>query len=470
MRSLKLFLYLICFFSMVWGVIFFGGPSLFKWFVVEYSDGRIEPKNVKVTPTLGVQVAILNFELLDDEASISLSGFSRSMSINWSFFDPNSFVTIRLGPTVLQDSAQIDSITFSTPSLLSLWDNAFESLPFKLEAENVLVNTIGQLEAISLEAFFSFDDRKVNNLVFTGSKAKAKDRLLFEADSIKGKVSPLHFARSIIEQSVDWEVSFDGIMSKKFGAQVPEMIADFKSSMGVVDFALGTSEIQLPNLSGKVENVTIDGSFQIAGLNSDLAFLDGSQIEFDSGSILKNKINFGQFLARIVKSDNNIFSTSVEVNLDKSEIHFQEEYIGQLPESYVEALIKFDRRALELSSSSSLSLVGTNSGNVALAIDFLAKLVNASALNDCWDIICEFSNLSSKYQIDLGDERIDARSYCDVTPCSLGQLSHIVQTYDTAEIFRKLGGMKILNPLTLIYFYGMLSAGEPSGPGHKIKL
>ena len=312
---------------MVWGVIFFGGPSLFKWFVVEYSDGRIEPKNVKVTPTLGVQVAILNFELLDDEASISLSGFSRSMSINWSFFDPNSFVTIRLGPTVLQDSAQIDSITFSTPSLLSLWDNAFESLPFKLEAENVLVNTIGQLEAISLEAFFSFDDRKVNNLVFTGSKAKAKDRLLFEADSIKGKVSPLHFARSIIEQSVDWEVSFDGIMSK-IRCSSSEMIVDFKSSMGVVDFALGTSEIQLPNLSGKVENVTIDGSFQIAGLNSDLAFLDGSQIEFDSGSILKNKINFGQFLARIVKSDNNIFSTSVEVNLDKSEIHFQKSILG----------------------------------------------------------------------------------------------------------------------------------------------
>ena len=241
MRSLKLFLYLICFFSMVWGVIFFGGPSLFKWFVVEYSDGRIEPKNVKVTPTLGVQVAILNFELLDDEASMSLSGFSRSMSINWSFFDPNSFVTLRLGPTVVQDSVQIDSITFSTPSLLSLWDNAFESLPIKLEAENVMVNTIGQLEAISLEASFSFDDRKVNNLVFTGSKAKAKDRLLFEAVSIKGKVSPLHFARSIIEQSVDWEVSFDGIMSKKFGVQVPEMIADLKSSMGVVDFALGTS-------------------------------------------------------------------------------------------------------------------------------------------------------------------------------------------------------------------------------------
>lgn len=470
MRSLKVFLYLIFSFSMGWGVIFFGGPSIFKWLVVEYSDGRIEPVNVKVTPSLGIQVAILNFELPGHGVNRPLNGFSRSLNINWSFFDPNSFVTLRLGPTVFQDSFQIDSVRLSTPSLLSLWDNGFESLPFKVKAENVTVKTIGQLETISLKAFFSFDDFRINDLVITGSKAKAEDRLIFEANFIRGKISPIQLTKSITEQPVDWEISIEKIMSHKFGTEVPEVIADLKSSSGVIGFTLGAKQINLQNVSGKFEDIAVDGSFEIAGLNSELKFLDGTQIELLSGSLLGNKINFGQFLARISSSDNNIFSTSLKANLHDSEIYLQEEYIGQFPKGYVKALVKVDRRAAKLTSRSKLSLVNPNTGNVEMAIDLLAKLGNAAAPFDCWDTKCEFSNFSSKYQIELGKERIDAHSYCDVNACSLGQLSHVVRTSDTSEIFKILGGMKIFNPLVLAYLYSVFSAGETFGKGHEINL
>ena len=116
MWVLRFLLFVICALCLGWSVLVFGGPTLIKWTIISYSDGRVTPSNITVTPKLDVRISRLDFDLSDEDVLQPFVGFSRSVNLDWSLFDDQTFLEVRLGPTFVENLMRAERIKFYTPS------------------------------------------------------------------------------------------------------------------------------------------------------------------------------------------------------------------------------------------------------------------------------------------------------------------------------------------------------------------
>ena len=58
---------------------------------------------------------------------------------------------------------------------------------------------------------------------------------------------------------------------------------------------------------------------------------------------------------------------------------------------------------------------------------------------------------------------------CVKSFCDLAELDHLVKTSNTINIFTILNQAKILNPLSTMYLYGVISSGQKINGGHELK-
>ena len=91
-------------------------------------------------------------------------------------------------------------------------------------------------------------------------------------------------------------------------------------------------------------------------------------------------------------------------------------------------------------------------------------------LLECVSALCQPDDFSLSYQINFGDESIIGQSLCLRTPCEISKMSHEILTTNTLKVFDEINKTMILNPLTSLSLYGVLSAGEKVGQGHKIRV
>ena len=63
---------------------FLGVQSLSSGQLISYSDGRVTPSNITVTPKLDVRISRLDFDFNDEDVLQPFVGFSRSVNVDWS--------------------------------------------------------------------------------------------------------------------------------------------------------------------------------------------------------------------------------------------------------------------------------------------------------------------------------------------------------------------------------------------------
>ena len=78
MWVLRFLLFVICALCLGWSVLVFGGPTLIKWTIISYSEGRVTPSKITVTPKLDVRISRLDFDFSDEDVLQPFVGFSRS--------------------------------------------------------------------------------------------------------------------------------------------------------------------------------------------------------------------------------------------------------------------------------------------------------------------------------------------------------------------------------------------------------
>ena len=81
---------------------------------------------------------------------------------------------------------------------------------------------------------------------------------------------------------------------------------------------------------------------------------------------------------------------------------------------------------------------------------------------------CKISDLHFDYHIKLYEEWIKGRSKCFSTHCNLKDMKHELTTSNTANIFSSLNRAEILNPLSSLYFYTVVTAGQKINSGHRL--
>ena len=88
----RIFLYLICTFSITWSILVFAGPAVIKRVIFKYTDGAIITTDIKVSPALDITIGRLDFKIVSIGSEEPISGFSRSTEISWSFWDDQPFL------------------------------------------------------------------------------------------------------------------------------------------------------------------------------------------------------------------------------------------------------------------------------------------------------------------------------------------------------------------------------------------
>ena len=82
---------------------------------------------------------------------------------------------------------------------------------------------------------------------------------------------------------------------------------------------------------------------------------------------------------------------------------------------------------------------------------------------------CELSDFDLAYIINFDDEWVRGGANCAKGFCGLAELDHLVRTSNTVNIFTMLNQAKILNPLSAMYLYGVISSGKKINGGHELK-
>jgi hypothetical protein len=88
---------------------------------------------------------------------------------------------------------------------------------------------------------------------------------------------------------------------------------------------------------------------------------------------------------------------------------------------------------------------------------------------ECALLDCEVSDFDLAYSINFDDEWVRGGANCVKSFCDLAELDHLVKTSNTINIFTILNQAKILNPLSTMYLYGVISSGQKINGGHELK-
>lgn len=461
MRFLSFCLYLISFLAIFWSVLLFGGPSLVKWSLISYSEGRIIPSNISVTPTLDVNIGLVNFYLYNPDKGSETVGSSRSISFDWSVLSGNPLISMKIGPTVFEGFGSLDSIQMSTKDVRNF---NLKKLFFKAQLNNVQAKALGVTDGLYIDGIITSGFTRISDINFSLSKVRLEDLINVSADSLYGRVEEIDFNRNISSQTISGEVFAEKIATKNLTADAARSHAAFKSSNGRTEFKLNINTINLIDFDGSIDNALINGTYQ------DGKFVDQSQIEVNQASFFEESLRFEEVFADVTIPSSRNYRAIVKGILGQQEIYLSKNYIGKLPKSNFKIDLNLNDRLVHVTSTSEISLMDLGLSEFNGSGDFVAKFNNLSDLYKCSKLTCQLSDLAIDYILSVDGERIILNSSCSGSPCSLNEMSHVISTSNTSKIFDSLANVGFINPLVLAYLFSIISSGEPFEKGHLIRI
>lgn len=460
MWFLRFLLYLICTLCLGWSVLVFGGPALIKWTIISYSDGRVIPSNITVTPKLDVRISRVDFDLSDEDVSQPFRGFSRSVNVDWSLFNDQAFLEVHLGPTVLENTMRAKRIKLHT---LSYQDIDFDKILFDIEVENFSANNFGRAAIFNGQSFYIPEKSMISDLSFELSDLVSERTGSWEVELIEGTVKDFSLNIPSDEQNVLLNFSAEQTSSAIYKSHASSITGDITVRGEEFGFDLNIAEMLFTDFGGTF------GPIKTVGSIDDEGYLNQLQIEALKGVLDDHSLSFSSVSADISKNGPKIYKALLAASIDKVDLTFEDSYWGSLPGSRIDIELNLDEAASTIIATTNLNFTNTKVPNVTGLGQLDAKLQNDADLWDCTPAQCALSKFRFNYQIDIDQEWITGESVCASDNCEFGDIKNTITTSDTTRVFEALGRSKMLNPFILAYIYAAISAGESAGRGHQIE-
>jgi len=192
-------------------------------------------------------------------------------------------------------------------------------------------------------------------------------------------------------------------------------------------------------------------------------------IDLLNGLLRKNTPRFSAISARINKSGDEKYKAHFDGNLESFEVSNSEFFLGSLPASKFTIDLDLNTAISKLEIQSEINLNGLEK----LDIYGFAELNFSSEQlmkMKCEITDCELFDLNFSYQINLDDEWVRGSAVCPQKNCTLMAPNYLVRTSNTANVFTIVNEANILNPLTSMYLYGVITSGQKINSGHELKL
>lgn len=459
MILLRIFLYLVCFFSIGWSLLVFGGPLIIKKGVLAYTNGALQPSEIKVSPTFEIYISRLDFSINDQSLETPVEGFSRAVEISWSLFGEEPFLDLTLGPSVLKNYAGASKINISFPSFQDLdWENAF----LVADVKNFTFNSFGEAESLKLRGNVNFLTSQVLNIELEAQSSRAKiSDATYVSKSIVGQIGDLNFAAPTKEQLISGIFFIEDITVSETYISWPEATMEFSLAAGSKNFKIDFNDLMLPELNGFIGKIKVDGKYDrentLQNLNVDL--LNGT---FDF-----NLPDFSNISTRIVKKNEKIYDAHVQGNLDNHEISNSQTFLGSLPPSSFELKLKLYEKQSKMTAKSKINFKKAGVSDIIGSSELIFNSEREDLIN-CLFLNCDLSDLELTYQLDFNGDWVKGNAWCPINFCGLEDIEHRLRTSDTANLFTSLSDVGILSPLTSFYLYGILSSGRQVNKGHEI--
>ncbi len=460
MIILRIFLYLICFISIGWSVLVFGGPPIIKRLILEYSDGSLTPSGISLSPRLDVNISRLDFIFQTEINGRQIEGFSRATKVVWSLFGDNPLLEITLGPSLLKDYATVGSINFYTPSFQKIdWKN----IAVAANIESLALNSLAKIDALKVAGSLDLESAKVSNVNIDAENFSAKNgSSTYTANLIRGDIRELSFNAPLHKQLFSTTFAIEDIKVSEPNLTASEAMIELSVEEKSRNFKIDLHDVSLLEAGGSIANLKVVGRVNNLNFLQELYVTSADSIPFE------NSPKFPEISATVKKSGEEKYRASVKGKVEEFELTNSDNFIGSLPGSTFVIDLELDRRTAKVASISKIDFNTLNTakifGNVEMGFrsELLTKL--ECALSDC-----QLSDFDLKYTVNFDDEWVKGRANCVKSFCALAELDHLLRTSNTVNIFTIVNEAKILNPLSSMYLYGAISLGQKINGGHELK-
>lgn len=461
MIILRLLLYLVCVSSIGWSVLVFGGPPIIKRLILGYSDGALIPSGITVSPSLSIGISRLEFIFQNGIAGQQIEGFSRATEIVWSLFGEKPFLEIKLGPSVLKHYAIAENVNIYTPSFQKLdWQNI--SLMGKID--NLVLNSFSKMNSITFSGDINFiAPEKVMNVNIDAEKFSAKiDSSNYSANSITGYISELNFNAPLREQLILSSFTIKNIIASEPNLTFPEALIELSVDEDARNFKIDLTDVKLSKFGGFIEDLKVTGYFNHFNVLQEIHLVS------ENGMFFEKSPKFPEIFTRVKKLGDEQYKAQIEGRLGEFELFASDNFIGLLPSGNFVIDLEVDRRASKVTSISKVNFntlsIGDILGTFELGFGSETLMNLGCAFSDC-----ELSDFNFFYKININDEWLQGSSNCPKGVCKLTEMDHLVRTSNTLNIFTILNQAKVLNPLSSLYLFGVISSGQKINEGHELK-
>ena len=459
MWILRFLLYVICALCLGWSVLVFGGPVIIKWALISYSNGRIIPSNITVTPKLDVRISRLDYHFNNEDLLQPFGGFSRSVNIDWSIFGDRAFLDIQLGPTFLENIMRAERVKIYTPSYENI---DLTEILFDVEVENFSLNAFGQVALFAGQSVYNRRTSMLSNFSFKLNDLASEKTDLWAVKSAEGMLGDFSFDVPLDNQNFWVNFSTKQFSSGIYEFQASHVDGDIKIREDEVGFELNLADIYFAGFSG-----TVDSVMTVGALDSKWS-LSEMKAEALNGIFDGQSMSFSRLVADLSKTEPQIHSALFTIALDNWDVTIADNYWGSLPGSRIDVELNLNGLDSTISGSSNLNVKDPVDPKISMLGQLHAKLRNGVVLWECASLQCALSDLIFDYQIDLGKEWIRGETVCALANCEFAEIKNTISTSDTVRVFEAISRSKLMNPFVVAYIYAAMTSGKSTGRGHKI--
>jgi hypothetical protein len=438
----------------------FGGPPIIKRLISGYSGGALIPSGVTVSPRLSIAISRLDFNFQNEIDGWHIEGFSRATKVAWSLFGEKPLLEINLGPSVIKDYATADGVNFYTPSFQKI---DLQNISLFANIDTLNLNSLAKTDALQLAGTLNPESAEVSNVEIDAEKFIAKNgSSTFSANLIKGDISRWNFKAPLDDQLFSSTFVIEEIIVSEPKLTAPQVMIDLSVVDGSKNFTIDLHDLKVSDFGSSVDNLKVDGYLNRLNVLQEL------HIALVDSVLFRKSPQFPEISARVEKLGDQKYQAIIEGSLEEVELSNSDNLIGLLPGGTFIIDLDLDSGSSNVSSKSQINFNTFNSANIIGSVEIGFRSEHLTKL-ECALLDCEVSDFDLAYSINFDDEWVRGGANCVKSFCGLAELDHLVKTSNTINIFTILNQAKILNPLSTMYLYGVISSGQKINGGHELK-
>lgn len=470
MRLLRITLYLVLSFCLLWASAILVGPKIISWLISGiFSERQLLFTELEISPKLEISAIRAEFNFVKDGHTIHGTVRAPKFKVfpkkrGWIFQLSSGLIELNDEIKVLSPVAN-----FHTASIFELSKGKiFFMTPEIVSGKNLRANKIkvsSDLDLLPLE---------LRNIRFSTEQALSSGAGAYAevaVNGISGFLEEFLLGRDWQSQILGFELRAEKseFQSERLkNVSIHSLSLNAQNDASVLKMLLEAESVSVPEKGLYLKRVKADPNIDLATLR----FLKETHIQIGEGRFEQTKpnkisvnINALEAILGLHSAQRFLFGSS---NFTELKIWNDKIPLITIPKLTLDmsSTMSRDGRYQDLNTQFEANINGEK-GSI-LSGKFTSQFINKES-RDCLVAYCPISQLLLDVTYKFEGEKIIGNVSCSLNLCDEDRLLFAIETSNTPVVFEGLAKQNIINPIGLIMFVSSLRQGKEIGSGHKIQ-